>query len=433
MVDSRHGGGVRRARARGGRDRRRRSPAWRSAGPPTSEALRDAKQLTRDDRAERGRAGPHRSRSLTGDPAALARLDRAVRTRVLRSPGRPRQALDARRPDRVLRRAAADRPPLRARRRRAARARARGGVDADVSDATQPENVFERGLGKLLEVYLPVRTPDGRRLLYEEYLRYARDRRQQPAPVARAAARVRRRAARPRARPAAARVVAGAAPAAARGGARGAARAARRVVGPRAPAAGPGAARGAGPGGGRAGVAPRARPRGGPDPPLAGELAARARPTRARPCARCARCSSRCTRPTSAASASRPRCADIAAPLRAAGVRGRPRRRGRRRPGAGRRGARLPRRRGGAAQRPPARPRPPRRRCACATTTGACAPDRSRRRSRLHRPTSSPAGAPAGTAGSRSSRTSPPTPAAGSPWTARPAAARRVELDAPSR
>jgi signal transduction histidine kinase len=48
-----------------------------------------------------------------------------------------------------------------------------GRVDADISDASRPENVYERGLGKLLEVYLPVRTPSGHRLLYEEYLRYA--------------------------------------------------------------------------------------------------------------------------------------------------------------------------------------------------------------------------------------------------------------------
>jgi signal transduction histidine kinase len=47
-------------------------------------------------------------------------------------------------------------------------------VDADVSDATEPENVFERGLGKLLEVYLPIRTPSGQPLLFEAYYRYER-------------------------------------------------------------------------------------------------------------------------------------------------------------------------------------------------------------------------------------------------------------------
>jgi signal transduction histidine kinase len=48
-----------------------------------------------------------------------------------------------------------------------------GGVDAEVSDLTKPENRFERPFHKLLEVYLGIRSPDGRRLLYEEYLRYS--------------------------------------------------------------------------------------------------------------------------------------------------------------------------------------------------------------------------------------------------------------------
>ena len=134
------------------------------------EALRDARELTRT--AALSAVDPDLTdRVVTGDPAALARLDRAVRTRVLTSPvvrvkiwdldGRivysDRQAL-------IGRRFALSPAQLDAARR--------GGVAADVSDATEPENVFERGLGKLLEVYLPVRTPGGRPLLYEEYLRY---------------------------------------------------------------------------------------------------------------------------------------------------------------------------------------------------------------------------------------------------------------------
>ncbi len=43
---------------------------------------------------------------------------------------------------------------------------------AEVSDLSAPENVFERDQGKLLEVYLPVRTPSGERLLFEAYFRY---------------------------------------------------------------------------------------------------------------------------------------------------------------------------------------------------------------------------------------------------------------------
>ncbi|HLY34514.1 MAG TPA: histidine kinase, partial [Jatrophihabitantaceae bacterium] len=43
---------------------------------------------------------------------------------------------------------------------------------ADVSDLTRPENQYERGQGKLLEVYRPVWTPAGTPLLFEAYFRY---------------------------------------------------------------------------------------------------------------------------------------------------------------------------------------------------------------------------------------------------------------------
>jgi signal transduction histidine kinase len=46
-----------------------------------------------------------------------------------------------------------------------------GGVEAEISDLTRPENRFERPLHRLREVYLPLRGPGGRRLLFEEYLR----------------------------------------------------------------------------------------------------------------------------------------------------------------------------------------------------------------------------------------------------------------------
>ncbi|MDQ2837158.1 MAG: histidine kinase [Actinomycetota bacterium] len=45
-------------------------------------------------------------------------------------------------------------------------------LEADVSDLRRPENQFERNRGKLLEVYRPVWTPDGRPLLFETYFRY---------------------------------------------------------------------------------------------------------------------------------------------------------------------------------------------------------------------------------------------------------------------
>ncbi len=47
-----------------------------------------------------------------------------------------------------------------------------GVIEAEVSDLSKPENRFERSRGKLLEVYLPIRTPNGERLLFEAYFLY---------------------------------------------------------------------------------------------------------------------------------------------------------------------------------------------------------------------------------------------------------------------
>jgi len=48
-----------------------------------------------------------------------------------------------------------------------------GRIEAEVSDLSKPENRFERPYGKLLEVYLPIRTPSGTPLLFEAYYRYS--------------------------------------------------------------------------------------------------------------------------------------------------------------------------------------------------------------------------------------------------------------------
>lgn len=47
-----------------------------------------------------------------------------------------------------------------------------GLLQAEISDLSEPENVYELNQGRLLEVYLPVRTPSGERLLFEAYFRY---------------------------------------------------------------------------------------------------------------------------------------------------------------------------------------------------------------------------------------------------------------------
>lgn len=44
-----------------------------------------------------------------------------------------------------------------------------GATEAEVSDLSAPENAYERRYGKLLEVYLPITTTSGRRVLYESY------------------------------------------------------------------------------------------------------------------------------------------------------------------------------------------------------------------------------------------------------------------------
>lgn len=46
-----------------------------------------------------------------------------------------------------------------------------GGVTADLSDLTRPENRFERSFGELYEVYTPIQTPGGTPLLFETYQR----------------------------------------------------------------------------------------------------------------------------------------------------------------------------------------------------------------------------------------------------------------------
>jgi two-component system, NarL family, sensor kinase len=45
-------------------------------------------------------------------------------------------------------------------------------IDSEVSDLSRPENRFEAGWGKLLEVYIGVRAATGQQLLFEVYFRY---------------------------------------------------------------------------------------------------------------------------------------------------------------------------------------------------------------------------------------------------------------------
>jgi signal transduction histidine kinase len=105
---------------------------------------------------------------LRGDPAALAELDRAVRQYVVRGPvarvklwsadGRIVYSDEARL---IGRRFPLQPDEL--------EVLASGGVTSDLSDLSRPENRFERGEERILEVYTKVRTPAGAPMLFEAY------------------------------------------------------------------------------------------------------------------------------------------------------------------------------------------------------------------------------------------------------------------------
>src|SRR4051794_2070473 len=138
------------------------------------EAIGEAKRITRI--VGQGVVQPHLGAAITGgDRDALAELDGVVRREVL-SQGVVRVKVwdargrivysDAR--ELVGRRFALDGAERRVLLRGS-------GVVADVSDLNEPEQATERALhvGKLLEVYVPLRAGDGQRLLFESYLPYS--------------------------------------------------------------------------------------------------------------------------------------------------------------------------------------------------------------------------------------------------------------------
>ena len=137
----------------------------------TTEALKNAREVTQI--VGRGIVEPNLSEGLVrGRPAALAHFNRIVRTRVLRDPivrvklwtptGRVVYSDDRALIGKRFALGADEVASLRT-----------GKVDSGVSDLSLPENRSERGQGKLLEVYLPVRTPAGRPLLFEAYQHFS--------------------------------------------------------------------------------------------------------------------------------------------------------------------------------------------------------------------------------------------------------------------
>lgn len=135
----------------------------------TREALRQSKELTR--LAGHGIAEPVLTPAvLRGDRVALARLDRAVRRRIIGGPVVRVKIWDA--SGRIIYsdepRLIGSRYVLGADERAALRNR---GVYADTSDLTRPENRFDRQFHRLMEVYLSIRATDGTPVLYEDYER----------------------------------------------------------------------------------------------------------------------------------------------------------------------------------------------------------------------------------------------------------------------
>jgi two-component system NarL family sensor kinase len=108
---------------------------------------------------------------LRSRPAAVARVDRVVRSRVL---DRNLVRVKLWRRDGTI--VYSDERRLVGRRfalgEDEQEAMASGRIAAQVTDLDRPENRYERQHGKLLEVYLPIETPGGTPLLFEAYYRY---------------------------------------------------------------------------------------------------------------------------------------------------------------------------------------------------------------------------------------------------------------------
>ncbi len=143
---------------------------WVCQRAAEAEALRDARTAT--ELLVSAVVAPAVDDGLRAGDPAFRRLDDVVRARLLGGATVRVKLWDA--DGRVL---YSDRPELVGQsfdlgeEERAALGSGR--TDAEVSDATRPENRFERGDGPLLEVYRPFRTPDGTPLLFEQYFRYS--------------------------------------------------------------------------------------------------------------------------------------------------------------------------------------------------------------------------------------------------------------------
>ena len=133
------------------------------------EAIRDARQFAV--LAGQGIVEPNVADGvLAGDRDAVGRLDRVVQERVLGD--RVVRVKIWTRDGRIV---YSDEPRLIGsvypRGEDEQEALETGVAKAELSDLSRPENRFERGQGKLYEVYLPIRAPNGTPLLFETYQR----------------------------------------------------------------------------------------------------------------------------------------------------------------------------------------------------------------------------------------------------------------------
>lgn len=136
----------------------------------TDEAIRVARQVTA--LAGQGIVEPVvGDRLVAGDPRARRRLDAVVREHVLGHDGIIRVKIwdqDSRIVYSDEDRLVGEKYPLGEEERAILN---NGGTEAETTDLSRPENRFENSNTELLEVYLPIETETGKRLLFETYIR----------------------------------------------------------------------------------------------------------------------------------------------------------------------------------------------------------------------------------------------------------------------
>ncbi len=144
---------------------------WVARDVAQEESVRDA--VVAAQQAEQWAVGPQVSEALgQGDPTAVAQLDEVVRERLLTDPVVTVRLWSE---DGTI--VYSDKQQLIGQRfdlgAEELEVLTQGGVEAEVSDLSKPENRFERTYGELIEVYLPVVGEDGSRYLLEIYTRQA--------------------------------------------------------------------------------------------------------------------------------------------------------------------------------------------------------------------------------------------------------------------